>query len=240
MVLRTLSALLRRHHAAHPLRLFEMHPGGGMYDCLALMLGECEQTVCIFNIGGSSLLLHQLGPKRPPEGRSAEWHADMWRYPGAYFAAQGVEGFADRLEERLGLIPVKKPPPPTPATLSVAVLAELAHRYALSDKGPTFRSGWMDSSGMGGSGVRGWVASFPKIQALCDATSEGNWQARAMAASRLWAVQGPSGAQPQVVLDLASGRVFDGGKPVGSLWERYRKGAGIRELAWWVEGLWRA
>jgi hypothetical protein len=239
MALRTLAVLLRRHHAAHPLRLFEIHPAGGMYDCLTLMLGTCEATICTFNLAGSSLLLQPLGPERPPDGCRREWHDDMWRYPGAYFAAGDADAFADVLEARLGLVPVKKAPPPTPATISVAVFAELARRYALSNRAPEFRSGWMDTSGMGGSGLRGWVADFPKIQARCDADGGENWPDRAMAANRLWAVKDPWTEHPRVVLDLAAGRVFERGKPVGSVWERYRKGAGIRELAWWVEGLWR-
>jgi hypothetical protein len=238
IALRTLSLLLRRHHVAHSLRLFEMHPGGGMYDCLGLILGSCEGSLCLFNLAGTSLSLHQVGPKQPPEGRPREWHDDLWRYPGAYFAAGSAEEFVEVLEARLGLGPVKKAPPATPATVSVAVLAELANRYALSRRAPAFRSGWEDTSGMGGSGVRAWVADFPTIQARCDAAPREDWTARALAANRLWGVQGREETRPKVVIDVAKGRVFLDAKPVGSVWDRYRKGAGFRDLAWWVEGLW--
>jgi hypothetical protein len=133
--------------------------------------------------------------------------------------------------------PIVQLPPTTASTVSVAVLSEVAHRYALSPRAPVFRSGWMDSSGMGGSRVRAWVADFTAIQARCDATTD--WTVRALAASRLWGIQDPGEERPRVVVDVGSGRVYLDSEPVGSVWDRYRRGAGFRESAWWVEGLWR-
>ena len=45
--------------------------------------------------------------------------------------------------------------------------------------------------------------------------------------------------QPDLVVDLATGELRRKGRKEGSLWSRYAQGAGIRELAWWVETLWK-
>ncbi len=243
MVLQTIALLLRRHQGHGKLRLVELHPGGGTYDCLALAGPIEESALCIFNVAGSSLLLHPRGRPVPPRDVDDEWHNDLWRYPSEYLAARGVEPFVARLEARLGLTPPKKLPPASPSSVSVSVLAQLAQRFALAARPPFFRSGWFDSAGMAGSSVCPWVADFPKIQARCDAARD-DWPKQALAAGRLWGIGSEKFFErPDVVVDVATGQVYrTATSPAveqGSLWSRYQKGAGIRELAWWVETLWK-
>ncbi|MFT6400509.1 MAG: hypothetical protein ACJAYU_005281 [Bradymonadia bacterium] len=185
MALQTMSLLFRRHGKPMNLRLVELHPGGGMYDCLALMAGEFRHTLCMFNLRGSSVLLEASGPPRPPLDANEAWHDDLWRYPREFLAAGGGLGFADRLSDRLGLPGDGHMPQPSPASVSMGVLAELAHRYALSTKAPFFRSGFFDTSGMAPSSTRPWVAQFPKIKARCDAAGP-DGQAQARIATCLW------------------------------------------------------
>jgi hypothetical protein len=239
MVLLTLSALYRRHHRAHDLRLFEMHPGGGMYDGYTLVIPPKMINLCFFNVAGTGLLLHEVGEPRPPEGADERWFDNVWRYPRAFLTVGGAVRLADRMEARLGLEPVRQTPAPSPSSIVVATFAELARRYALSDRAPHFRSGWLDTSGMVPSSVRPWVRRFTEVQARCDAAD--GWPAAALVANRLWGVDGEERAMddPRVVVDLGTGTVFLEGEPAGSLWHRYQKGEGLRSLAWWLERLWR-
>jgi hypothetical protein len=239
LVFQTLALLIRRHHASLGLRLMELHPCGGMYDCLALVTAGFEQSLCLLNLAGTGLLLKPLDTPRPPPDADEEWHKEVWEYPREYFAAGGADAFADRLEGRLGLPSGRPLPPASPTTVSVAVLAQLAQRFALSDRAPCFRSGWLDTSGMEGSSVRSWVSEFPELMARCEAAEPGSREP-AQLAGRLWGI-GPGRffEQPDLVVDLATGELRRKGKKEGSLWSRYAQGAGIRELAWWVETLWK-
>ena len=239
MTLQTLAVLLRRHHPSLGLRLMELHPCGGMYDCLALVTRKFEQSLCLFNLAGSGLLLEPLGRPRPPEGAEESWHQSVWRYPRAYFSSGGPSELADVLEARLGLPAVSGSLSPSASTISVAVIAQLAQRFALSDKAPYFRSGWLDTSGMEGSSVRPWVAEFPELMRRCE-EAEPDSMEPARLAGRLWAVGSEDHIeQPDLVIDLATGEVRSDGATEGSLWSRYKKGAGIRELAWWLERIWK-
>jgi hypothetical protein len=239
MVMQTLAVLIRRHHASMGLRLVEMHPCGGMYDCLALAQDRLDHSLCLFNLAGTGLLLNSVGTPRPINDVSPEWHDSVWRYPRGYFAWGGPEGFADQIEARLGLPKCQALPSASASTVSVAVMAQLAQRFALSERAPTFRCAWLDTSGMEGSSIRPWIKAFPKLKARCDAQSS-DWSVAARVACRVWGIGSERHFdRPAVTLDLGTGEVRRQGRREGSLWGRYAKGAGIRELAWWLEGLWR-
>lgn len=237
MVFQTLTLLYRRHGQRLDLRLFEAHPGGGMYDCLGLST-DAPSVLCMFNIEGSSLVVHEMGPPNPPADPPPWWSFGQWRYPRAFYAYGGAAGLADQLVRRLGLSERRLNETSTATSISIAVLAELAKRHALSDNAPHFRSGFCDTSGMASSAVRSWVAQIPTIQARCDAAGHGTYEA-ARLANRLWGVCDATNSSPHAVVDLGNGRVYVDGEEAGSLWSRYVEGAGIRELAWCLEGLWR-
>ena len=79
IALQTMAALYRSYHSALPLRLVELHPGGGMYHCLALSTDPSSGTLCMFNLSGSSLKLDRAGELRPPAHAPDTWHSDTWR-----------------------------------------------------------------------------------------------------------------------------------------------------------------
>ena len=216
MALKTLSALHRRHPE---LRLTETHPGGGMYDCLGLHTADF-QLRCTANLAGTSLALNDAGRPRPPAHPFSGWESDVWRYPEAWFRHDGAEGLATALEERLGL-PSPAVVTATPATVALGVVAELAGRYALSNVDLQLRSGWHDSSGMGGCHLRDWVK--PLVSA-----AEEDWEARRRIGNGYWQLDRGG---PKVLLDLKTGRAA-----ALDLWQGYRSGQGIRELAWALEG----
>ncbi len=233
----TLSRLFRHHGSSLNLRLLETHPGGGMYDCLGLVRGPFEKFFCNFNVEGSSLTLDPVGPPRPPGEPPDWWYDDIWRYPVAYFEAGTTEALADMIAARLGLPADRPAEPPSPSSVSIAVLAELAKRYAMATEAPEFRSGFFDSSGMSPSSPRAWVAQVPDVHARMLAAGEGTKEA-ALIANRLWGICDRGSYEPKIIVDLATGAVVSGGKAQESLWVRYGKGAGIRELAWSLERHW--
>lgn len=117
----------------------------------------------------------------------------------------------------------------------MAVLAELAARYSLSDTRLVLECGWYDSSGMDGSSVRPWAARHPRSKQWSQ--SEGvPWEKRARQFGRLWAIAADEWGEAVVTLDLPSGEVADrDGKVNWSIVEEYKNGAGIREMAWRME-----
>jgi len=239
MALRSISLLMRRHHHEMDLQLVELHPCGGTYDCIALAARRFKKILCCFNLPGTGLSLEPVGDPSPPRDALDDWSETVWRYPEHYFHCGGVEGFVDSLERRLGLPQGRKLPPPSVSTISVAVLAQLADRFALSSGPPTFRSGWEDSSGWDGSSSRSWVSQLPHLQERCEKSE--NWAKEAAVAGRLWGIGSERLFEgPDAIVDLGTGDVFRSGQRQGSLWARYQKGAGIRELAWWLEGIWKS
>lgn len=209
-----------------------------MYDCLGLALGRFESMLCNFNLVGGSLVLSSVGTPRPPAVRDSWWSDDTWRYPQAFLAAGTADALVDMMVARLGLPEPPSKPGSTPPSVSIAVLAELAKRHALAANAPEFRSGFFDSSGMAPSSPRAWIVRVPDVDARVQAANPGTIDA-ALVANRLWGVCTEGSDVPHVIVDLSDGAVVQGDEPQGSVWTRYRSGAGIRELAWWLDGLWR-
>lgn len=73
IALQTLSELLRRYSRTLQMRLVELHPDGGMYDCLGLVSEREMSVICQFHLEGSSLAFNepgvQAGPARPNGSR---------------------------------------------------------------------------------------------------------------------------------------------------------------------------
>lgn len=108
---------LRQHRRVkvrrRDLRLYLLHPGDGGYWCLTLAEGSISETRALWNLHGSALWLSSHRPEcditiRWPHFLSSQWSA------------------VKVLEDLLGLD--NQPGEPRPASLSVAVLAELAAR----------------------------------------------------------------------------------------------------------------
>lgn len=216
IAMKTLVELMRRHPE---LRLIELHPC--QYDCLGLWHGELE-VLCQFNVGGSSLLF-TAEPPRSSASKPSWWQEDLWRYPQRWLASDLVE----EAEERMGL-KGKPTCPPRPHTVSLGVVAELCARLAFTTDDLHLRAGWYDTSGMGGSSLTQWCPPFTE-------TPDPNaWQEQARWGTRFWALS-RSQSGPRLMLDLKTGAVQGG----MDLWGMYKKGAGIREMAWELEREWR-
>ncbi len=223
VALRTYAALLRRH-PTRDLRFAVLQPGGGSYRCLALMQGRFEHTVSILNLNGSSLEL-----QRAPGGRG---HTLRW--PRLLDAeVDPVRVF----EETLGWHSTEERS--RPSALSLAVLGELATRLALGERSLSLYSGWVDSSGMEGSGIAAWAKTHPDLAHLLPPRGS-EWRLEAAASSRLLGLGERHEARPRLVVNLASGEVSQvDGSSRWSLPNEYQKGASVRALTSRLEDEWR-
>lgn len=217
---KTLVELMRRHPE---LRLIELHPGGGQYDSLGLWRGDL-QVMCQFNLAGTSLVVGDLGERSPRSDKPGWWRDGLWRYPQVW----AEHDLLLQMQERLGLQPAQ-PGPPRPHTLALGVVAELCARLSFSEATLTLRAGWCDSSGMGGSFLTEWCPPYPGSK------DPNAWRKQARWGTRFWSIS-HQGGQERLTLDLKTGAIQGG----MDLWGLYKRGAGIRELAWQLEKDWRA
>jgi hypothetical protein len=203
--------------------MIELHPGSGMYDCLGVWKGDLD-VQCQFNLAGTSLAFGHALPPSEREDRPDWWREELWTYPQMWLQHDLV----NELQLRIGL-QVRDPGPARPNTIALGVIAELAARLAFGEERLRLRSGWNDSSGPDGCYVRDWCPDYTGPDSWKD------WKNKAKWATRFWALS-RSHQGPRLVIDLKTGAVQGG----MDLWEMYRKGAGIREMAWGLEGAWRA
>jgi hypothetical protein len=216
VALKTLTELLRRY--GH-LRLIELHPCGGGYDCLGVCDSEMD-VLCQFNLAGTSLLIK---PERSPVTMPEGLETDLWRYPEVWLE----HDLAAQLARRTGL-PERPYRPASPPTVALGVIAEMVGRLAMSDVDVQLRSGWHDSSGMEGSFLRDWCPPEP--------TGSTDWKTQARWGCRFWSA-GWEATKPGLVFDLSTGALLDGSL---STWTAYRAGEGIRAMAATLEKRWRA
>jgi len=227
-------ASICRQNPGLGLRIVETHPGGGQYDCLSLALMPDCATLCSFNLGGTSLLLGQpVGRRRPGRTWGDDPDATVWRY-NQHGLGRDRDELARDIEAWLGFPERQQATPKrTPSTLAHAVIGELLDRVALGTKRVELRSGWQDSSGMEGSRERTWTQRLPALVGIEPGVE---WQARCEAASRYWSLtRGAAHRDPAVVVDSLTTEAWVRGAPRASLLERYKRGDGVRAMAWVLE-----
>ena len=135
------------------LRIYEMHPGGGQYDCLALFTDKGE-TVAFLNRGGT------FTPFSTWEGTpttSDSW--DVWKEVGE---GLGSKRLVDGICERIALPVPPRLPPSTPRVLAYRFITEFLAWTVFHSASWECRNGFQDNSG-------GWLAlqekyftAFPK------------------------------------------------------------------------------
>ncbi|HNY85931.1 MAG TPA: hypothetical protein PKN23_05490 [Candidatus Hydrogenedentes bacterium] len=138
--------------------LIEAHPGGGQYDCLALLTkGENPSIAIDVNRGGGSVHIHKhaLGL----DG-SMSMHSDwMERMLGPE-----PNKFLDEIAHEARLKVPKKRPASTAATLTYRYISDfLAHSIGRLEKWEC-RNGFEDTSGWGGGVRREFFESFPLLK----------------------------------------------------------------------------
>lgn len=138
---RIVSELFRRYPGKF--QLIETHPGGGMYDCLSLLLD-----------GGHLADLNRAGTlhvkEKPP--------LDIWRL----MTEKSVRDVLDLICHHLQLLPVPgKLPPSTPEVITYRFIASfLSHSIFGRDRWDC-RNGHIDTSGMESPGTSAFFKHFP-------------------------------------------------------------------------------
>jgi hypothetical protein len=133
---RLAAELCRRH--PDRLRIYELHPGGGQYDCLSLATAEDDpRSLLQLNRHGS---IHTLGrwDSRDPDVDSRSW--------SAYFTEDPYL-FLRTLEDDTALRPPSSVPATVEHTLVYRLLAATAAADVLGVRRRRIVSGFFDSSG---------------------------------------------------------------------------------------------
>lgn len=157
----TLAAEMTRRHPH--LTVLRYHPGGGLYDCLAIR-SERGAHVDLNRVG--SIHIHAI-----EGGGMPNWEPVGW---SAYLA--DPQAFLALLEERVRLPHVEASPPTTPRVLSYRVLAAFARLHVLGTPVEIGMS-TIDTSGMGGGQAR-WITHYPAVQRAMPTQPFGYWRAR--------------------------------------------------------------
>lgn len=142
--------------ARHPeYVVWEMHPGGGTYDCLALLKPGDESPDVQLNRAGS---LHVL---------SGDFHLS-WR---EVLADPSSHGPVKSIEEAAGLTLNEHRPPSTQRTLTYRFIGALL-RMQIHDRYTwDARNEFLDSSGWESADFRGYMARFPAAVAAARSTT---------------------------------------------------------------------
>jgi len=130
------------------LRIYEMHPGDGQYDCLALYTVEQDSLAYLNRVGSftpfATLRDEGVGPVS----------AEPWKIWDELQYDSKPQKLVDELCQRIGLKPPQKLPPTTPPALIYRLIAELVSWTVGRPQLWECRSGYLDSSGWDGCGIR--------------------------------------------------------------------------------------
>lgn len=152
------SELARRHP---DLVIHEMHPGGGMYDCLALLSpGDLQPFVQLNRVG----TIHVMST---PEYRTT-WAEAL--------EAKSPHAVVKEIEEAAGLSRPAKAPASTPRTLAYRFIATTLNATSNDRHKWDARNEFIDSSDDIPTVLNGYLAGFPEVRRSLLATPQiGLW-----------------------------------------------------------------
>lgn len=218
---RIIAEVYRRHGMKYGLRVVEVHPGGGQYDCIEIRAPRNGDPfgmgVCDFHIPAQHVHFFEpvAGPKLSGAGLRWSEPAD---YVLAFLEADDPKQIVDQISEMMGLPsnPKDKMLPPTlPPVLAVRAVAGLLERNSLSRVCIDTRCGWHDSSGYDGSYVKPWVERVPhvwqKIQSGGDPIR---------LSARLWEMRRVD-RERGVIMDFATCTAYGPRGEMKDLWKLY-------------------
>jgi len=158
---RIVSEILRRHHEKKALRIYELHPCDGLYDCLRICVGgpSTDGTLCDFN--QQSQHIHACRFRETEALRFGWPKQDPKDYVSAFLDAEDPKEIIGHVEHFLGLTPSKYIPTTTAPVLTFRVIAGLLERYAFSRERVDVRMSLLDTSAYGGGGLREGLKLFP-------------------------------------------------------------------------------
>ncbi len=230
---RIIAELFRRYHKSSDLRVYELHPGGGTYDCLALRYRDYPRgnQLCHFHVPACHF--HLFGAIGSPRRRLEDL-----RWPeGNNYVVQYLCGWDPKniIDEISGLLGIPEPahqtlPPTSPPVFMVRLIAELTGMMMLERHGIEVRSGYLDSSGYPSETIR---ADLKLVRKIAEQIPEEE-SAQYGYGMRFWIFyrRTPHGTVPKLILDLR-GVAYILGKEVeeASVWDAFRANAPIERLA---------
>jgi len=154
--------IMRRYQAQYGLRLFETHPGGGQYDCLALYsrMGNFKHHFFDFNLAAQSLHV---------------WRNEYKRFDVVddYLQAENPKIFLDSLCRAAGLDVNIKLPPSTGPVIACGIMAKIVQSRIFSPDRYKFLMAYWDTSGAVEGGIREELVNlFKTTKTLLDMPAE--------------------------------------------------------------------
>lgn len=210
--------LCRRHHQRAALRVYELHPGGGLYDCVSIFSGDFPDGELLGSFNQQSEHFHIGSPYTEPTMRLADlrWPEEN-NYVLSYLQTDDPAKIVRQIEGVLGL--AHRPgrlPPTTAPVLCIRLIAEFVARHALSRSGVVIRNGYFDTSGPFQSQVRKEILTVPAIRAQLPDTDD----ARDKFARRFWLLNpriGGNGVGPlRAIVDMR-GILYNAAPPYDSV-----------------------
>ncbi|MFA5786146.1 MAG: hypothetical protein WDA71_04040 [Actinomycetota bacterium] len=151
---RLATELMRRY--PRRLKLIETHPGGGQYDCLALLpvparRGQLFANIDLNRLGSAHF--HLPGGVDSPPSWSGIWAETL--------AADDPKSIVDRLAKLARLPEVPHLPQSTREVLGYRLISAFLTHSALGRSRWECRNGYCDTSGHGGGTRLEWFERFP-------------------------------------------------------------------------------
>lgn len=234
---RIIGELFRRHHDRCDLRVLELHPGGGTYDCLSLFARRNDDPfgVTLLHLNAPAQHIHFFDTLHQQRSHPLRLESGV-DYVQALFCQADPKEIIDAVEARAGL---PKCPAVLPASscpvLAIRTLAGLLERTVLDRRTMDVHCAWYDSAASGAS-IAEWARAIPALRA---ALALSDWREQMRKASRFWRIS-ETNSGPPLLLDFGTATVhvgeFHNGERMESLHDLYLKqGCRIEPV---VERLW--
>lgn len=188
---RLCSELARRH--PRDVRIVELHPGGGQYDCLALVSRGREPR--------SLLHANRVGSIHANPGDEAGWQTWSWT---DYLTARDLREFLSEVEVALRLDPPPTVPPATPSTLSWRAISTALASEVLGVADLKALSGMLDTSDWEGGPRDELFEAFAGAHEALRRPADGDFLDQP--AYRFWFLL--RGNDPRVAVESDSGRCW--------------------------------
>lgn len=156
-----LTEIVRRHGGTQPLRVLEMHPGNGQYDCLALVrLRDFREGIYA---PGNATLLGTFNRQSGTFQSLGASHDDTYPFLDRWLIARDPTETIDIICGLLGFAPVIKLPTTSRRILGIRLISAIVGARALQRDYLDVNMAYDDSSGISGSDfdtIRGFTALF--------------------------------------------------------------------------------
>lgn len=192
---RIVTELLRRYDDDGRLLVWQLHPGGGQYNCLSLFWRNEDQNpkhdlisnghICDFNMAGGRF--HLFNTITAAYANEKKQMNEPYDYMRAYLAGGDPKALVDTVARKIGFPLNAKSSTTTPRILAFRLLAELLERLAFKREQLEICNGWHDSSGYEGSYVRQELLALPHVADRLGKL-RGDWLDSALEATKCWLV----------------------------------------------------